>query len=60
MNNRTRYIAIRERCVTEKASSGDIKITWIPTADEAADIFTKPLPRRSLAVLPLVDLDAPS
>ena len=45
MNNRTRHIAIRERFVTEKAATGDIKITWIPTADEAADIFTKPLPR---------------
>lgn len=44
-NNRTRHIAIRERYVTEKATSVDIKITWIPTADEAADIFTKPLPR---------------
>ena len=47
INSRTRHIAIRECYVTEKATKGDIKITWIPTSEEIADMFTKPLPRET-------------
>ena len=48
VSSRIRHIALRERYVTEKAVSGEIKITWIPTEHEVADMFTKPLPRESL------------
>jgi len=47
-NNRTRHIDIKHRFVTEKASEGLIKIEWVTSDDQTADIFTKPLPRESL------------
>ena len=45
MNNRTRHIDIRQRFVTEKASEGLIKVVWVSTDIQTADIFTKPLPQ---------------
>lgn len=39
VNNRTRHTAIRERYINEKVTCGDIKITWIPTPDQAADMY---------------------
>jgi hypothetical protein len=43
MNPRTRYIAIKYHHFREHVRSGQIKIEWIDTARQIADIFTKPL-----------------
>ena len=47
-NNRTHYIDIKYRFVTEKASEGLIRIEWVASDDQTADIFTKPLPHEIL------------
>jgi len=50
-NNRTRHIDLRQRYVTEKSAEGLIKVIWVPTIDQAADIFTKSLSRPTITHL---------
>lgn len=40
---RTKYIEIRHHFIREKVSEGLMKLTFIPTKEEAADGLTKPL-----------------
>jgi len=47
-NNRTRHIDIKHHFVTEKASEGLIRIEWVTSDDQTADIFTKPLLHENL------------
>ncbi len=51
MNPRTRHIAIKYHQFREHVRSGTIKIEWIDTTRQIADIFTKPLPTSKLTFL---------
>ena len=42
-SSRTRHIALRERFVSEKALDGLVNIVKISSAEQIADIFTKPV-----------------
>ena len=42
-SDKTRHIAIRFYFVTDNVKRGEIKVSYIPTTDMIADIFTKPL-----------------
>lgn len=41
---RTKHIHISERWVSERVAAGEVKITYVPTAENLADVFTKSLP----------------
>ena len=43
-HSRTKHIDVRHHFIREKVESGEIKLEYVPTADQVADIFTKPLP----------------
>ncbi len=40
---RTKHIDVRHHWVREKVEDGNVELEYIPTADQTADIFTKPL-----------------
>lgn len=40
---RTKHVDIKYHFVTETVESGDVKLVWIPTNEQLADIFTKAL-----------------
>jgi transcription initiation factor IIE alpha subunit len=42
-HSRTKHIAIRYHFLRDHQQKGDIKISYINTKDQLADIFTKPL-----------------
>jgi hypothetical protein len=42
-HDRTKHIDIRHYFVRDLINSGHIKLQWLPTAEQLADIFTKPL-----------------
>jgi transposase InsO family protein len=44
-SDRTKHIEVRFRKVQELVESKEVEVAWIPTDEQAADIFTKPLPR---------------
>uniref|UniRef100_A0A5S6Q3M9 Reverse transcriptase Ty1/copia-type domain-containing protein n=1 Tax=Trichuris muris TaxID=70415 RepID=A0A5S6Q3M9_TRIMR len=44
--SRTKHIDIRYHFVRDKVTDGMIKLVYVPTNDNVADIFTKPLNRR--------------
>jgi len=44
MRPRTKHIALKYHHFRSHVASGDIKIKWIDTKSQLADIFTKPLP----------------
>ncbi|CAI7868590.1 unnamed protein product [Closterium sp. NIES-53] len=43
--NRTKHIALRYFFVKDEIDKGKVKLTYCPTGDMAADLFTKKLPR---------------
>jgi hypothetical protein len=43
-SNRTKHIDVRHHWIRERIRDGVIKLEWIPTDDQAADILTKALP----------------
>ncbi|KAF7326533.1 Transcription factor [Mycena venus] len=45
MNSRTKHIDIRYRYVHEAIENGLLALSYVPTNDQAADLFTKALPR---------------
>lgn len=45
LQSRTKHIDVRHHFIRECISSGKINISYTPTADMLADIFTKPLGR---------------
>ncbi len=51
MHPRTRHIAIKYHHFWEHVRSGQIRIKWISTDDQLADIFTKPLPLQKYTTL---------
>jgi hypothetical protein len=42
---RTKHVDVKYHYVTEKITIGDIKLKWIPSSENVADIFTKSLGR---------------
>ena len=42
---RTKHIDIKFHCVREAVRDGTIALTYCPTGNMLADMFTKPLPR---------------
>lgn len=45
MHSRTKHIAIRYHFLKEKVAEGEVKLEFVPTSEQVADIFTKPLPK---------------
>ena len=45
LSTRLRHLETRYFFLKEEAKKGGIVLSWVPTADNAADMFTKPLPR---------------
>jgi len=43
-NERRKHIDVKHHFIREAVQSGIIQLKWIPTADQPADLFTKPLP----------------
>jgi hypothetical protein len=43
-HQRTKHIEIRHYFVRENQEDGEIEVSYVPTQDNLADIFTKPLP----------------
>ena len=44
-HNRTKHIAIRHHYIREKVDEGEIVLEYLPTAEQVADVLTKPLSR---------------
>ncbi len=44
-HRKTKHIDIKHHYVREKIADGSVKVYYVPTAEMAADIFTKALPR---------------
>lgn len=47
---RMRHVGIRDRYVFEALQQGLVKVDYVPTAQQAADILTKPLARQQFAI----------
>ena len=45
MHKRTKHIDIRYHFVREAVARNEIKLEYVPTADQAADLLTKALPK---------------
>ena len=45
MHKRTKHIDIRFHFVRDATARGEIKLSYIPTSDQAADLLTKALPK---------------
>ena len=45
MHSRTKHIAIQYHFLKEKVAEGEVKLEFISTSEQVADIFTKPLPK---------------
>ena len=44
-HQRTKHIDIRHHFIRDHVRNGNMKLTWVPTAQQTADILTKPLGR---------------
>ena len=51
MHQRTKHIDIRHHFVRERVESGDIKLEYVPTEEQLADLLTKPLLRNRVISL---------
>jgi len=49
--NRTKYIDIQYHFTREKYATNEIGIEFVPSKDQLADMFTKPLPRERFTLL---------
>jgi len=54
MRPRTKHIALKYHHFRSHVANGDIKIKWIDTKSQLADIFTKPLPEPLFTTLRLL------
>jgi len=43
-SERTKHVDVKYHFITETVESGQVKLKWVPTAEQQADIFTKALP----------------
>ena len=60
MHSKTKHIPIKYHYLREQVSQKDVKLEYIDTKEQIADIFTKPLPkeaferlRKKMGVIPL-------
>lgn len=53
-NARTKHVDIRHHFIREKVSSGDIKIDYVETQQQLADILTKALATKRLSTFAIV------
>src|SRR5579862_2258849 len=44
-HSRTKHVAIRYHFLKDKVADGEVKLEYISTTEQVADIFTKPLPK---------------
>ncbi|KAK9114554.1 hypothetical protein Syun_021351 [Stephania yunnanensis] len=49
LRSRTKHIEIRHHFLRDHVQKGDVKLIHVPTEDQLADIFTKPLPREQFS-----------
>lgn len=47
LHQRTKHIDVRHHFIQAAVKSGEIRIEWVPSAEQLADIFTKPLGAQS-------------
>lgn len=50
-HSRTKHIDIRYHFLKGRVLQNEVKLDFVPTTDQVADIFTKPLPTESFAKL---------
>jgi hypothetical protein len=50
-NGRSKHLDVHWHYVRERVSMGDLKVTWVRTKDNVADIFTKPVVGKQFAAL---------
>jgi len=43
-SDRTKHVDVKYHFITQTVEEGAVKLKWIPTTEQQADIFTKPLP----------------
>jgi len=62
MHSKTKHIPIKYRFLREQVGEQQVKLEYVNTKDQIADIFTKPLPkdtflylRQKLGVIPLLN-----
>jgi hypothetical protein len=48
---RTKHVDIKYHFVTETVERGDVRLKWVPTAEQQADIFTKALSQPTFELL---------
>ena len=60
LNSKTKHIGIHWHHVRQLAVTGQIRVTYIPTAKNLADMFTKPLPWAKLLDAVLVSMHVPA
>jgi len=48
---RTKHVDVKYHFVTETVESGKVKLVWVPSAQQQADIFTKALPKPTFLTL---------
>ena len=60
MHSKTKHIPIKSHYLSEQVSQQTVKLEYIDTKEQIADIFTKPLPkeaferlRQKMGVIPL-------
>ena len=51
MHSKTKHIPIKYRFVREQVAEKNIKLEYVGTKEQIADIFTKPLPREAFEYL---------
>ena len=51
MHSKTKHIPIKFHFLREQVTEKNIKLEYIRTKEQAADIFTKPLPRETFEYL---------
>jgi hypothetical protein len=54
-HSRTKHIDIRHHFLRDHVIKGDIVISHVETNDQLADIFTKPLDKKRLCELNIID-----
>jgi methyl coenzyme M reductase subunit D len=50
-HKRTKHIDVKYHFVRERVETGEIKVEYIPTDQQLADIFTKPLQKQRFETL---------
>ena len=48
---RRKHINVKHHYIRDKMSEAEIKLEWIHTSNQLADLLTKPLPRATFAIL---------